>query len=116
MPRLLVATIGFMSRYFFVLADETARMLRARASRAARLEGRRRPSPLWQGRVAGHMVGSLFLRSLERSERVHAAMLARGYNGQVPSLVRRTMHRIDWLVIAAAFLLLAGLLAWARPV
>jgi cobalt/nickel transport system permease protein len=114
-PRLLVATIGFMVRYFFVLADETARMLRARAARAAHVAGRRRPSPLWQGRVAGHMVGSLFLRALERSERVHAAMLARGYTGQLPSLAQRAMRRIDWLVVAAALLLLVGLLARARP-
>jgi cobalt/nickel transport system permease protein len=29
------------------------------------------------------MVGNLFLRSYERSERVYAAMLARGYQGQI---------------------------------
>lgn len=114
-PGVLVATIGFMYRYFFVLADEAAHMLRARAARSAELAGRRRPSALWQGRVAGHMVGSLFLRALERSERVHAAMLARGYNGQMPSLARRDMRRVDWLVILAGALLLVGLLAWAGP-
>jgi cobalt/nickel transport system permease protein len=115
-PHLLVATIGFMYRYFFVLADETARMLRARAARSAEVEGRGKPSPLWQGRVAGHMVGNLFLRALERSERVHAAMLARGYTGRMPSLARRTMRWIDWLTVLTAPLLLVGLLAWARPV
>ena len=114
-PRLLVATIGFMYRYFFVLADETARMLRARAARSGRVEGRRKPSPLWQGGVAGAMVGSLFLRALERSERVHAAMLARGYNGQMPSLARRAIPPMDRMVVLAALLLLVGLLAWARP-
>jgi cobalt/nickel transport system permease protein len=114
-PRLLVATMGFMVRYFFVLADETARMLRARAARSAQLAGRRKPSPLWQGRVAGNMVGSLFLRALERSERVHAAMLARGYTGQPSRLAHRTLPLMDRLVMAAALLLLVGLLAWARP-
>jgi len=113
-PRLLVATIGFMYRYFFVLADETARMLRARTARSAEAQGRRKPSLLWQGGVAGAMVGSLFLRALERSERVHAAMLARGYNGQMPSLAHREMRRMDWLVLLAALLLLVGRLAWAR--
>ncbi len=116
LPRLLVATIGFMYRYFFVMADETARMLRARTARSASVEGRRKPSALWQGRVAGNMVGSLFLRALERSERVHAAMLARGYKGQMPSLAQRAMRPTDWLAAAGAVLLLAGLLARAsRP-
>jgi cobalt/nickel transport system permease protein len=114
LPRLLVATIGFMFRYLFVLADEAARLLRARTARSARIHGRRTPSALWQGQVAGHMVGSLFLRSLERSERVHAAMLARGYNGEMPSLVPRAMRAVDWLVTAAAVLLLAGVLAWTE--
>jgi cobalt/nickel transport system permease protein len=113
-PRLLVATIAFMYRYFFVLADETARLLRARAARSADLAGRRRPSPLWQGRVAGHMVGSLFLRSLERSERVHAAMLARGYTGEMPRLEPRALRLADWLTVLAAVLLLVGLLARAQ--
>jgi cobalt/nickel transport system permease protein len=31
-------------------------------------------------RVVGGMVGSLFLRSYERSERVYAAMQARGFD------------------------------------
>jgi cobalt/nickel transport system permease protein len=114
LPRLLVATIGFMFRYAFVMADETSRVLRARAARSAETVGRRHPSPLWQGRVAGHMVGSMFLRSLERSERVHAAMLARGYNGQTPRLAQRLMRRADWAALAAAALLLPVLLAWAH--
>jgi len=32
------------------------------------------------------MAGSMFLRSLERSERIYDAMVARGYNGEVRSL------------------------------
>ena len=58
-------------------------MLLARASRSAALEGRRAGGGLrWRARVAGSLVGTLFVRSLERSERVHAAMLARGYDGE----------------------------------
>jgi cobalt/nickel transport system permease protein len=33
------------------------------------------------------MVGSLFIRSYERSERVHAAMLSRGFTGTLPAMV-----------------------------
>jgi cobalt/nickel transport system permease protein len=110
LPRSLVSTIGFMYRYLFVLSDEAARMLRARAARAAHSPGTRRPGVLWQARVAGNMVGSLFLRALERSERVHAAMLARGFNGQMPSLTTHHLRPRDWAATALVVLLLAGML------
>jgi cobalt/nickel transport system permease protein len=102
-PQPLVSTIGFMYRYLFVLADEALCMIRARAARSP---GRPRSSAIWRGRVAGSMVGSLFLRSLARSERVFAAMLARGYDGHVRSLIRFRMTAIDWMVFALAILLL----------
>jgi cobalt/nickel transport system permease protein len=111
LPRTLVVTIGFMYRYLFVLTDEAARMLRARAARALRPPGSPRPGVVWQARVAGNMVGSLFLRALERSERVHAAMLARGYNGQMPSLTTHRLGAGDWTALGLVILLLAGMLA-----
>ncbi len=86
-PRLLVAIVAFAYRYLFVVADEAGRMLRARASRSAALPGRRAGRSLrWRARVAGHLAGTLFVRSVDRGERVHAAMLARGYDGEVRSL------------------------------
>lgn len=105
-PQPLVSTIGFMYRYLFVLADEALRMIRARAARSAQVPGRARPPIGWRGRVAGSMVGSLFLRSLARSERVYAAMLARGYDGHMRSLIGFRMTNIDWMVFILAFLLL----------
>lgn len=82
-PKILVATIFFAYRYFFVIGEEAQRMLRARDSRSAALPGRRPGGSLrWRASIVGHMVGSLFLRSLERSERVYAAMQARGYRGE----------------------------------
>jgi cobalt/nickel transport system permease protein len=108
LPQALVGTIGFMYRYLFVLADESLRMRRARAARSGARHGRRKPSIGWQGRVAGSMVGSLFLRALERSERVYNAMLARGYDGRARMLTRFHMRRLDWLVLASSGALLAG--------
>jgi len=82
-PRLLVATTFFAYRYFFVIGEEAVRMLRARDSRSAAMPGRRAGGTVrWRARVTGYMVGSLFVRSLERSERVYAAMQARGYAGE----------------------------------
>jgi len=105
-PRVLVSTIGFMYRYLFVVADEVTQMVRARASRSARISGAPRRSVLWQGKVAGAMVGSLFLRALERSERVYAAMLSRGYDGCIRSLTRFQMRQRDWISLGLAGLLL----------
>jgi cobalt/nickel transport system permease protein len=107
-PGLLVSTVAFMYRYLFVLGDEAVRMLRARAARSASHAGSRPPLQ-WRGRVAGNMVGSLFLRALERSERVYAAMLARGYDGSMRSVQAFQMKPGDWAAIALSVLVLTTL-------
>ncbi len=80
MPAVLVATLQFMHRYLYVLADELDRMLKARRSRTFR----RRGSLDW-GLLTG-CIGILFLRAFERGERVHGAMLARGWDGTIRTL------------------------------
>jgi cobalt/nickel transport system permease protein len=86
LPALMVSIIGFMYRYLAVIGDEAARLGRARSARAVGkgiggIAGLR-----WRARVTGGMVGSLFIRSYERSERVHAAMLSRGFTGTLPAM------------------------------
>jgi len=85
-PGVIVATITLMWRYLFVISEEVTRMLRARSSRSAIIPGSRHSGGtlLWRARVTGGMAGSLFLRAIERSERVYAAMLSRGYTGEIP--------------------------------
>lgn len=86
-PKLFVAIIGLMWRYLFVISDEVTRMLRARTSRSATVPGSHHGggTVFWRAKVTGGMAGSLFLRSLERSDRVYAAMLSRGYTGELPT-------------------------------
>jgi len=108
LPQPLVATLSFMYRYLFVLSDETTRLLRARRARSASLPGKQSGGPLlWRAGVAGNMVGQLFLRSLERGDRVYQAMLARGYTGHLYTLNPHIMQRQDWLFagLASAYLL-----------
>lgn len=81
LPAILVGIISFMYRYLAVLGDEAGRMSRARDARSAVIRGARGGGLAWRARVTGSMVGSLFLRSYERSERVYAAMQARGFEG-----------------------------------
>lgn len=119
LPSLLVSVIGLMLRYLYVIGDEALRLLRARNSRSALPTG---PTPRrsggnisWRAKQAGGMAGSLFLRSLERSERVYSAMLARGYNGQPPTsaaapFTRRQSKTLILGLAAAALLLLTSLL------
>jgi cobalt/nickel transport system permease protein len=80
MPLVLIATLGFMERYRFVLTDELARMAIARRARSFR-----KRSTISLG-LAGGLIGLLFLRAFERAERVHGAMVARGWQGTFHSL------------------------------
>ncbi len=105
-PGTLVTIVGFAYRYLFVLSDEALRLLRARSARSAVISGQRGGGRLlWRGKVAGRMVGSLMLRSIERSERVYQAMSARGYTGQVRSLAHPQMGRRDYFVLLGCVVL-----------
>ncbi|MBW4444329.1 MAG: cobalt ECF transporter T component CbiQ [Plectolyngbya sp. WJT66-NPBG17] len=78
MPPLLVAILSSMYRYISVLSDEFSAMQRAARSRNLL------SNPKRQRIIVGNMFGSLFIRTYERGERVHQAMLARGYQGLPP--------------------------------
>jgi cobalt/nickel transport system permease protein len=102
-PRLIVTIIAFLYRYLFVLTDEVLRMTRARQARSAAATGYRSGGNVfWRARIAGNMVGQLFLRSYERSDRIYNAMLARGYTGQIRTLSPHLMSRRDWWFAAVA--------------
>jgi cobalt/nickel transport system permease protein len=104
-PGALVATVTFAYRYLFVLSDEALRLMRARDARSAHRAGAKSGGTLvWRGRVAGHMAGQLFVRSLDRAERVHQAMTARGYAGHLMTMHPHEMRDTDWLAAAAALL------------
>ncbi len=106
-PAALTATISFMYRYLFVLVDEAMRLQTARAARSTG-SGR---SIWWRARVLGGMIGSLFLRSYERSERIYAAMLSRGFSGEARTLTRLTWQARDTWVGLVWFAALAGIAA-----
>jgi cobalt/nickel transport system permease protein len=77
-PDLLVQIMGFMIRYLDVVTSEMRRMRIARESRGFTA---RNPTH-WP--VIARSAGVLFIRSYERGERVHLAMLSRGYTGRMP--------------------------------
>ncbi|TDE46257.1 cobalt ECF transporter T component CbiQ [Nonomuraea mesophila] len=79
-PGLLVQIAMFMLRYLDVIMGEMRRMRVARESRGFEARNFR------QIPVVARSAGALFIRSYERGERVHLAMLSRGYSGQMPMI------------------------------
>lgn len=78
LPNQLVQIMAFMVRYLDVVTGEMQRM---RIAREARGFSARNPRH-WP--VLARSAGALFIRSYERGERVHLAMLSRGYTGRMP--------------------------------
>ena len=70
LPELLVTIASFMLRYVDVVSDEMRRMRIARASRGFDAGG-----PRSLAGASRRPAGALFIRSYERGERVHLAML-----------------------------------------
>lgn len=104
-PRAFVVQLLFFNRYLFVVADEAGRALRAAALRA---DGRRTLSL----RAYGPLVGHLLLRSLDRAGRVHRAMLARGFDGEVRVRQPSSFGATDALFVAAWLACFAAARAW----
>jgi cobalt/nickel transport system permease protein len=113
-PKVLVSVISFMYRYIFIIADEALRLHRAREARSASPKGATHGSIIWETRVLGGMIGSLFLRSYERSERIHAAMLSRGFDGAIRTMSSRELGPGDFLVIGAVLIYLLTVLLVSR--
>jgi cobalt/nickel transport system permease protein len=110
LPALMVAIMSFMLRYADVISGEMARMRIARESRG--FQGR----DVRQVRVVAQSAGALFIRSYERGERVHLAMLSRGYTGTMPVILDARADRSQWLTAAVlpALALVVALTVWRR--
>lgn len=74
-PKSFVLQLTLTYRYIWVLLDEAARMATAATLRSG-TNRRMRP------RNWGALIGSLFLRTYERAERIHEAMRLRGFQGE----------------------------------
>lgn len=100
-PRVFALQLLFLYRYLFVLVDEAARMVRARALRTFRGRG-------GGMRVFASLVGQLLLRTLDRAQRIHLAMLCRGFDGEIRMLRPLRIGRAEIAFVAgwaALFLL-----------
>ena len=90
MPKAFAVQLLFLYRYIFVLTDEGGRVARARELRSFGEKGK--------GIVPfSSLIGHLLLRTWQRAERIHMAMLARGFNGEFHS---RNETRFGWPEVA----------------
>jgi cobalt/nickel transport system permease protein len=100
-PAVLVNQLGFLYRYIFVLVDKAHHIMRARLGRTLRYLGLKR-----EAAVAGAMIGTLLVTSIETSERVLMAMQARGFDGRMRTMSRPRITGRDWgfAIVTAAFI------------
>lgn len=101
-PKAFTVQLLFLYRYIFVLAEEAARMVRARNLRSFNGRGR-------GIRVYGPIVGNLLLRTMDRAQRIHRAMVCRGFDGNIRLLKRysfgwrETLFLVFWISVFILF-------------
>lgn len=110
LPPALTEMLLLCHRYLFVFQEEMSRM-----HRSLRVRGFRPATNVATLRTVGNSLGMLFVRSFERTERVHEAMLCRGYRGVLPA-GKEPVTSGDWLKGAVVVLLGLALLFLDRSV
>jgi cobalt/nickel transport system permease protein len=104
LPALMVNIATFSLRYINVVSDEMDRMKVARQSRGFEARGIR------DWKILGSAAAALFIRSYERGERVHLAMLSRGFSGHLPKLATEPISHTD-LIMALSLPIIALVLS-----
>jgi cobalt/nickel transport system permease protein len=92
LPRVFTVQLLFLHRYLFVLAGEAQRMTTARQLRG----GGSRMSLAVHASLLGH----LLLRAFAHAQRIHGAMLARGFDGELRFAERWRWQTADTFFIA----------------
>ncbi len=96
LPKAFKESLLLAGQYLEILLAEVQRM-----QRAAQLRGLSGTTG-WLRYASAAMIGSLYLRSLDRAERVYGAMVTRGYKGEMPiDSPFRGKHRFAVVVVSA---------------
>jgi len=96
-------------RYVFVIEQEYQRLVRA-----TKIRGFRSRSNMHTYRTYAYLIGMLFVRASERAERVHQAMLCRGFKGKFYCLREFSFSRLDfvWSALMAIAVIGLGIVEW----
>ncbi|CEG13143.1 Cobalt ABC transporter permease component [groundwater metagenome] len=103
-PKVMLLVISFMYRYIFVIADESMRLKTAGDARNfGNLKLKKRIE------IFGNIIAMLFIRSYERAERVYAAMLSRGFDGNFRTIKEFKFFDIDFVFAIIIYSILIGI-------
>jgi cobalt/nickel transport system permease protein len=100
-PAALKQNLLLTGQYMEILLAEVTRM-----QRSAQLRGLNGAAG-WVRYASAAMIGALYLRSLDRAERVYAAMITRGYHGELP--VDASLRLKDRILVLTACAIATGL-------
>jgi len=111
-PSKMVQLIFFSWRYFHVIDSEFHRM-----QQAIKVRGFEPRSNMHTYRTYAYLIGTLFIRSLERGERVYKTMLCRGFDGTFWLLSHFRLHQRDFYLagFTSAYLFLIIGVDWINP-
>lgn len=109
-PEKVVHLLLLTYRYVFVIEQEYQRLVRA-----TKIRGFRPKSNMHTYRTYAYLIGMLFVRASERAERVHQAMLCRGFKGKFYCLREFSFSRLDfvWSVFMAIAIIGLEFVEWA---
>lgn len=108
LPTGLKESLLLAGQYLEILLDEVAQM-----QRSAQLRGLN-GTAAWLRYASASMIGALYLRSLDRAERVYAAMISRGYNGTLPVDSKPEAKEIFVIIVACAIALSLTVASYTR--
>ena len=108
MPRIFAVQLLMLYRYIFVLIDEGLRMYQARTLRSFESRG-------MGMKTYGHMAGQLLLRTIDRAQRIHLAMICRGFDGTIRLHQSLTVTARDLLVLAGGCSILLLMRSYDLP-
>jgi len=99
-PKLYVLTMEMAYRYIFLLMDLVRELYVAKKARTIRARGM-----FDEQKWVGGRMGYTLIRSLDMSEKVHMAMMSRGFSGDVHIMQEFKMQNRDYIAGATAITL-----------
>lgn len=112
-PDKIVHLLLMTYRYVFVIEQEYVRL-----ARAAKIRCFRPKTNIHTYRTYAWFIGMLFVRALARADRVHMAMLCRGFKGRFYSLREFAITRSDWVWVGVMsfFIIILEIVEWIKPI
>jgi len=99
-PKVYVLTLDMCYRYIFLFTDMIRDFYTAKKSRSIKSL-----SLFEEQKWVGGRIGYTLVKALGMSEKVHGAMLSRGFNGDIKIMHQYALHRRDYVACVSVFAL-----------